>query len=147
MDDLQTKLLQSQSLQPLVWFRYIDEVFFIWTHGNDKLEKFLDDLNSFDFNIKFTHESSKDNVTFLDFMLKFSKVYLTTDLHIKDTDQHQFLRFNSSHPDHTKRSIIYSQALRLAKICTFEMTFYDTEMKKSHDFRGGAIRKMLLTLK
>ena len=97
MDDLQTKLLQSQSLQPLVWFRYIDEVFFIWTHGNDKLEKFLDDLNSFDINIKFTHESSKDNVTFLDFMVKFSKSCLTTDLHIKDPDQHQFLHFNSSH--------------------------------------------------
>ena len=46
MDDLETKLLQSQSLQPLVWFRYIDDIFFIWTHGNDKLEKFLDDLNS-----------------------------------------------------------------------------------------------------
>ena len=46
MDDLQTNFLQSQSLQPLVWFRYIDDIFFIWTHGNDKLEKFLDDLNS-----------------------------------------------------------------------------------------------------
>ena len=27
------KFLQSQSLQPLVWFRYIDDIFFIWTHG------------------------------------------------------------------------------------------------------------------
>ena len=38
MDDLQTNFLQSQSLQPLVCFRYIDDIFFIWTHGNDKLE-------------------------------------------------------------------------------------------------------------
>ena len=29
MDDLETKFLQSQSLQPLVWFRYIDDIFFI----------------------------------------------------------------------------------------------------------------------
>ena len=71
MDDLETKFLQSQSLQPLVWFRYIDDIFFIWTHGNDKLEKFLDDLNSFDNNIKFTHESSKDNVIFSDFDFDF----------------------------------------------------------------------------
>ena len=131
MDDLETKFLQSQSLQPLVWFRYIDDIFFIWTHGNDKLEKFLDDLNSFDNNIKFTHESSKDNVIFLDLIVKLSKGRLTTDLHVKDTDRHQYLHFNSSHPDHTKRSIIYSQALRLAKICTFENDFlrHRDEMK------------------
>ena len=123
MDELETKFLQSQSLQPLVWFRYSDDIFFIWTHGKDKLEKFLDDLNRFDNNIKSTHESSKENVTFLDLIVKLSKGRLTTDLHIKDADQHQYLHFNSSHPDHTKRSIIYSQALRLTKICTFENDF------------------------
>ena len=64
MDELETRFLQSQSLQPLVWFKYIHDIFFIWTHGKDKLGKFLDDLNSFDNNIKFTHESSKENATF-----------------------------------------------------------------------------------
>ena len=120
MDDLETKFLQSQSLPPLVWFRYTDDIFYIWTHGNNKLEKFLDDLNSFDNNVTFTHDSSKDNAIFLDLILKLSKGCLTTDLHVKDTDRHQYLHFNSPHSDHTKRSIIYSQALRLAKICTFE---------------------------
>ena len=33
MDELETKSLQFQSLQPLVWFRYIDNTFFVWTHG------------------------------------------------------------------------------------------------------------------
>ena len=47
-DELETKSLQSQSLQPFVWFRYIDDIFFIWNHGKDKLEKFLDDVNSLD---------------------------------------------------------------------------------------------------
>ena len=107
------KFLQSQSLQPLVWFRYIDDIFFIWTRGKGKLEKFLDDLHSFDNNIKFTHESSKENVTFLDLIVKLSKGCLITDLHIKDTDRHQYLHFNSFHPDHTKRLIIYSQALKV----------------------------------
>ena len=78
MDDFETKFLQSQLLQPLVLFRYIDDIFFIWTHGNDKLAKFLDDLNSFDSNIKFTHGSSKDNIIFLDLIVKLSKGRLTT---------------------------------------------------------------------
>ena len=123
MDELETKFLQSQSLQPLVWFRYIKDIFFIWTHGKDKLEKLFDDLNCFDNNIKFTHETSKENVIFLDLIVKLSKGCLTTDLHIKGTDRHQYLHFNSSHPDHTKKLIIYSQALRLTKICTFENDF------------------------
>ena len=60
-----------------------------------------------------------------------SKGYLPTDLHIKDTDQHQYLHFNSSHSDHTKRLIIYSQELRLTKICTLENDFlrHRNEMK------------------
>ena len=138
MDHLETKFLQSQSLQPLVWFRYIDDIFFIWSHGKDKLEKFLDDLNSFDNNIKFTHESRKENVKFLDLIVKLSKGCLTNELHIKDTDRHQYLHINSSHPDHTKRSITYSQALRLTKICTFENDFlrHRDEMKTWSQRRG-----------
>ena len=138
MDELETKFLQSQSLQPLVWFRYMDGIFFIWTHGKDKLEKFLDDFNRFDNNIKFTHESSKENVTFLDLIVKLSKGCFTADLHIKDTDRHQYLHFNSSHPDHTKRSIIYCQAFRLTKICTFEYDFlrHRDEMKSWFQRRG-----------
>ena len=36
MDDIESKFLETQSLQPLIWFRYIDDVFFIWTHGEGK---------------------------------------------------------------------------------------------------------------
>ena len=120
MNEPETKFSQTQSLQPLVQLRYIDDIFFIQTHGKGTLKKFLDDLNSFDNNIKFTHEPSKENATFLDLIVKLSKGCLTTDLHIKDTDRRQYLNFNSSYPDYTKRSIIYSQILRLTKICTFK---------------------------
>ena len=81
-------------------------VFFILIHGKDKLKKYLENLNSFDNNIKLSHESSNDDVTFLDFVATLSKDRLNIDLHIKDTDLHQYLSFNSSYPDDTKRSII-----------------------------------------
>ena len=70
--------------------------------------------------------------------MKLLKGRLSTDLHVKDMDQHQYLHFNYSHPDHTKRSIIYSQALRLAKICTFENDFlqHKVEMKSWFQRRG-----------
>ncbi|XP_021341474.1 uncharacterized protein LOC110442280 [Mizuhopecten yessoensis] len=40
MDHLETAFLQSQSLSPLVWSRYIDDIFFIWTHGSESLDSF-----------------------------------------------------------------------------------------------------------
>ena len=31
---------KKTGLTPLVWYRYIDDIFFIWTHGNDTLDDF-----------------------------------------------------------------------------------------------------------
>ena len=41
----ETSFLETQQLQPLVWFRYIDDIFFIWTHGEEELNIFLKSLN------------------------------------------------------------------------------------------------------
>ena len=64
MDQVETDFLQTQKFQPLVWFRYIDDIFFIWTHGEENLREFLEEFNKFHPNIKFTHEFSEENVTF-----------------------------------------------------------------------------------
>ena len=37
MDEIEIKFLETQEFQHLVWLRYIDDVFFILTHGPDKL--------------------------------------------------------------------------------------------------------------
>ena len=42
---------------------------------------------------------------------------LTTDLHIKSTNKHQYLHYKFAHPDHKKRSIVFSQALRVRRTC------------------------------
>ena len=36
MDEVETSFLETQEMKPLVWLRYIDDVFFIWTHGQEK---------------------------------------------------------------------------------------------------------------
>ena len=33
MDQIETEFLKTKKHKPLVWFRYIDDGFFIWTHG------------------------------------------------------------------------------------------------------------------
>ena len=111
MNKIESDFLKTQEAKPLVWYRYIDDVFFIWTHGEQKLNSFLEELNNYHPNIKFTHESSKENISFLDLSVSLSETKLYTDLYIKPTDRHQYLHYSSSHPDHTKKSIIYSQTL------------------------------------
>ena len=33
IDKIETAFLETQESQPLVWFRCIDGIFFMWTHG------------------------------------------------------------------------------------------------------------------
>ena len=74
MDDVESKFLEPQSLQPLIWFRYIDDALFIWTHGEEKLQLFLSDLNNYNPNIKFTYKSPREHISFLDLKVSFCMV-------------------------------------------------------------------------
>ena len=72
MDEIETNFLDTQEFKLLVWFRYIDDVFFIWTHGKEKLEEFLKDFNKYHPNIKLTHEFNKESIPFLDLKVSLS---------------------------------------------------------------------------
>ena len=98
MDKLETNFLKTQTLQPLVWFRYIDDIFFLWTHGEGNLKRFLEELNNYDPNIKFTHEYSKKEIPFLDLKVGIKDGKITTDLYVKDTDRNRYLHYTSAHP-------------------------------------------------
>ena len=73
------------------------------------------EFNNFNPNIKFTYEFSEESINFLDLNVKFSSGKLQTSLYVKPTDCHQYLHFQSSHPKHTKKSIVYSQTLRVSR--------------------------------
>ena len=123
MDEVETEFLKTQERTTLVWFRYINEIFFIWTHGKGHLETFLQELNNFNPDLKFTYESNEKEIPFLDLKVKLNEGKISTDLYIKSTDRHQYLHFTSSHPNHTKRSIVYSQGLRVKRICSEKEDF------------------------
>ena len=66
MYEAETEFLKTQESTPLVWFRHIDDVFFIWAHGKEHLETFLQELNNFNCDLKFTYESNEKEISFLD---------------------------------------------------------------------------------
>ena len=47
-----------------------------------------------------------------------------TDLYVKPTDTHQYLYASWCHVSHCKKSILFSQALHLNRICS-ENAFFD----------------------
>ena len=67
MDKVETEFLEfleTQRDKPFWWVRYIDNISFIWTHGQEKMKVFLEDLNKFHHNLKFSSNSSEENVAF-----------------------------------------------------------------------------------
>ena len=75
MDKLETNFLKTQTLRLLVCFRYIN-VFFLRTHGEENLQRFLDNLSNFDPNINFIYEYSKNEMPFLDLKVGMVKMVI-----------------------------------------------------------------------
>ena len=62
---------------------------------------------------------------------------MLTELHVKKTDAHQYLHYNSCHPGHCKQSILYGEALRIKCICSRSMD-YDGRVR---DLKGFLVSR------
>ena len=103
-------------LQPTLWKRFIDDTSLIQPHGMDSVLEFIKHLNTVHPTITFTSTISQTEVAFLDLIIYIRGDKLYTRLHTKNTDIHMYLNFHSEHPMSLKRSIPYSQFLRLKRI-------------------------------
>ena len=83
------------------------------------------DFNVINPNIQFTYESSKKSIAFLDLDVALYNGRLESTVDVKPTDRHQYLHYLSLHPKHTKRSTVFSQTLRVSRICSREKNFRD----------------------
>ena len=128
---LETDLQDKALYKPLLWCRFIDDIFFLWTHGRAKLEQFYQQCNLFDPNIKFEQTISDKSIPFLDVLVILKDGKIETDLYSKPTDTHQYLNWTSCHPRHTKASIPYSQALRLRRICS-KKEYFENRARDLH---------------
>ena len=91
MAELEEEILREVELKPYLWWRYIDDIFFIWEHGEEKLKEFIDVLNKKHPTIKFTAEWSKTQINFLDVTVYLENGKIKTDLYVNPIDTHQYL--------------------------------------------------------
>ena len=83
----------------------------------------LEFLNCYHATIKFAANYSQEEISFLDVSPRKKNNQLVTDLYIKPTDTHQYLDATSCHVYDSKRSIHYSEALRLNRVCSKRLSY------------------------
>ena len=110
MDNFEQNLLRNYSQKtgssPLVRFRFIDDIFFIWTGNKDSLDHFISFTQNYSKSknmkskIKFEIHLSTNEVHFLDVTISLKHGKLRTTLFTKPTDSHFYLNTSSCHPSH-----------------------------------------------
>ena len=88
-----------------------------------ELKQFINPVNSFHPALKYTPQISKTSIAFLDINVSIHNNGLSTTVYYKPTDSHSYLLHPSSHPNHVKNSIPFSQFLRLRRLCSDKLHF------------------------
>ena len=96
-----------------------------------ELHNFVEHLNNMHYTIKFSMETSKVEISFLDTMVKLDNGKVVTDLYCKPTDRNNYLPFNSARPYHCKKGLPYRQFLHLKRICSRDEDFLTQSAKKA----------------
>ena len=130
MNDFEEKHVYTHHLQPLAWYRYIDDIFCLWQHGEEELEKFITHLNSVHETIKFTIEKSRTSVSFLDTEVHLDNNNIHTTLYVKPTDRNNYLPFDSAHPYHCKRGCLTASSYAYGEYAARKTTTAITVSKR-----------------
>jgi hypothetical protein len=119
MEDFEKKAIEQAAHTPICWFRYVDDTFVIWPHGQEKLTELLNHLNGLHNNIQFAIEKEEEgHLPFLDI-----DVYRKTDsslghrLYRKPTHTNLYLHQNSHHHPAHKQSVLVSLTHRATALC------------------------------
>jgi hypothetical protein len=110
--------LLNAPIQPIIWRRFINDIFAVFICTDEELQQFYEWLNNLHESIKFTMDNSENGLPFLDTFVTIEGKKLVTRPYTKKTDRKQYILPSSCHPPHLIKAIPYSQALRIKRICT-----------------------------
>ena len=91
MAELEEDILGKGGFKPYLKWRYIDDIFFFWEYGEEKLKSFIDNINKMHPTIKFMADWSKTSINFFDVTASTAEGVIETDRYYKPTDIHQYL--------------------------------------------------------
>lgn len=82
------------------------------------------------------HKISDNELSFRDITLSVTDDHISTSVYYKETNTHNYLYHQSSHPSHCKTGLPRSQLLRLRHLCSKESDFLE---------KGGELEPLIWT--
>ncbi len=144
-NNLEQKLFKDAPVKPLLYLRYIDDIFCIFDQREDKVLYFLDYMNEQHPTIKCTMEYSKEKVNFLDTIVRVDDASgkLYTELYTKKTYTHNYLHYTSAHAKHCKSGGPFGKFLRIRRNCNRIADYEKHSENRVLDYRrrGYPIKK------
>ena len=120
MAKIKKEILRQSAKQPLLWERFIGDIFNVWDTNKEYIQVFIEESNSYHPTIKFTDEVSENETTFLD-----TTVYNGERFENESTITIQCTHFNSCHPQGVKKGFCKGEALTLLRTNSSRVTFTD----------------------
>ena len=114
MAEMEKSLFATLNKLPMCYFRFFDDVFMIWTTGQDSLNEFSNLANDFYPSIKLTTKTSLSEIHFLDTIIHLQNNRVEIEIYSKPIDAHLYFLPKSCHPSHTlkKHSLFFSTAIK-----------------------------------
>ena len=111
MAKIEKGIISKSKIKPLVWKRYIDDVFCLWDTNEDN--EFVKRANHHHNTIKLTAQISDAEIAFLDTKEYKGEIFnrdstLNVKTHYKQTGTFQYTNFYSCHPPGIKKGFIHS---------------------------------------
>ena len=107
MRDLEKQSLKKLPFKPLIYCRYVDDIFCIIPKKH--IETMVNIFKKFHEKIDFTYELQvKNQISFLDILVINDKGNLITNWYCKPTYSGRILNFYSNHPISQKKAMVYN---------------------------------------
>ena len=123
MQKMERKLNRFSTNKPVMWLRYVDDVFCLFDIPEAKITEFHSRINKWHNNLKFTREyEQKSSLPFLDVLVTREENQLTTSLYRKPTHTGLYLLWESCQNRQYKLGLIKTLVIRIHRICSKQET-------------------------
>ena len=146
MAKVETDILSWSDTKPLVWKRFLDDIFV----SREEIAKFIEQADKHHATIRFTAEISETETTFLHTTVykgeRFKKdSVLDLRTHFKPIETFHYTHFTLCHPPGVKRGFVKGEALRLLRTNSSKELFEKkTEKTSKKNSSMGVIQNFFL---
>ena len=109
-----------EDIRALFWVRYVDDVFIVYEHNEEKFSEFLNHINNIIPSIKFTVEQEENGkIPFLDVLVIHDSINLNFSFSVyrKPTNTEGYIHFFSRHSKTVKQNVVTNMFSRALRIC------------------------------